>query len=250
MRSIIPGIPGKQTWARLIQRLQNLGHELPYLILLALIIGSVWIFLEIADEVIEGGTHPVDTWLMLAMRNPNDIDDPAGPRWLEELGRDFTALGGTGILTFVTLAVVGYLWLNRKYRLMVFIVIAVGGGTLISFLLKSGFDRPRPELFPQGSYVYTASFPSGHSMMSATAYLTLGALLTRIHPNRRTKIYILTVSILTAFAVGVSRVYMGVHWPSDVAAGWALGTAWALICWLVARWMQQRGTVERVEQEA
>jgi undecaprenyl-diphosphatase len=123
------------------------------------------------------------------------------------------------------------------------VVIAVGGGTLLSFLLKGGFDRPRPELVPHGSYVYTASFPSGHSMMSAVVYLTLGALLVRIHPKRRTKAYILTIAVITTLAVGVSRVYMGVHWPSDVLGGWTLGAAWALLCWLVARWLKMRGQV-------
>jgi undecaprenyl-diphosphatase len=143
--------------------------------------------------------------------------------------------------------VVGYLLLNRRYRIMTLVIIAVGGGTLLSFLLKGGFDRPRPELVPYGSYVYTASFPSGHSMMSAVVYLTLGALLASIFPKRRTKAYFLTIAVVTTLAVGVSRVYMGVHWPSDVLGGWTLGAAWALLCWLVARWLQMRGQVEAEE---
>jgi undecaprenyl-diphosphatase len=239
-----PNRTGTSTWMHLIQKLRGLGHELPPLILLLLVIGLVWMFVEIADEVIEGETHPVDEALILAMRNTLDLSDPVGPLWLGELGRDFTALGGTGVLTFITLAVVGYLLLHNRYRVMVLVVIAVLGGTLLSFVLKVGIDRPRPELVPHGSYVYTASFPSGHSMMSAVVYLTLGALLARIHPQRRTKAYILTVAVLTTLAVGLSRVYMGVHWPSDVLGGWTLGTAWAVLCWLVARWLQMRGQVD------
>jgi undecaprenyl-diphosphatase len=235
---------GASTWMRLIQKLRGLGHELPALILLLLVIGFVWIFIELADEVIEGETLPIDEVLILAMRNPQDLSDPVGARWVEELGRDFTALGGTGVLTFITFAVVGYLLLHRRYRIMTLVIIAVVGGTLLSFLLKGGFDRPRPELVPHGSYVYTSSFLSGHSMMSAVVYLTLGALLASIFPKRRTKAYFLTIAVITTLAVGVSRVYMGVHWPSDVLGGWTLGAAWALLCWLVARWLQMRGQVE------
>jgi undecaprenyl-diphosphatase len=114
--------------------------------------------------VFEGKTLPIDEVLILAMRNPQNLSDPVGARWVEELGRDFTALGGTGVLAFITFAVVGYLLLNRRYRIMTLVIIAVGGGMVLSLLLKGGFDRPRPELVPHGSYVYTASFPSGHSM--------------------------------------------------------------------------------------
>lgn len=235
---------GASTWMRLIQKLRGLGHELPALILLFLVIGFVWIFIELADEVLEGEILPIDEVLILFMRNPQDLSDPVGARWVEELGRDFTALGGIGVLTFITFAVIGYLLLDRRYRIMTLVIIAVGGGALLSFLIKGGFDRPRPELFPHGSHVYTASFPSGHSMMSAVVYLTLGALLARINQKRRTKAYILTIAVITTLAVGVSRVYMGVHWPSDVLGGWTLGAAWALVCWLIARWLQIRGQVE------
>jgi undecaprenyl-diphosphatase len=87
---------GASTWMRLIQKLRGLGHELPALILLLLVIGFVWIFIELADEVIEGETLPIDEVLILAMRNPQDLSDPVGARWVEELGRDFTALGVPG----------------------------------------------------------------------------------------------------------------------------------------------------------
>ncbi len=113
----------------------------------------------------------------------------------------------------------------------------------MSYLLKIGFGRPRPDLVPHVSYVYTASFPSGHSMMSAVTYLTLGALLARIHPERRIKVYILIISVLTTLAVGISRVYMGVHWPTDVLGGWTLGASWALLCWLVMRVLQIHGHI-------
>ncbi len=220
------------------------SHELSVLIVILLITGGIWLFVELADEMIEGGTHKFDETLIMAMRNPQDLSDPIGPRWLEEFGRDVTALGGVGILGMLTISVAGFLILQGKRQAAIFIVVAVAGGLLISSLLKSEFDRPRPDLVPHGSYTYTASFPSGHSTLSAVTFLTLGALLARVQRRRRVKAYLIILAVIITFLVGVSRVYLGVHWPTDVLAGWTLGTTWALICWLAARWLQKRGKVE------
>jgi len=127
--------------------------------------------------------------------------------------------------------------------LLAIVLLAVFGGFTVAMVLKAGFGRPRPELVPHGSYVYTASFPSGHSMLSAITYLTLGFLLARTHEHRRTKLYIMAVTLLITGLVGVSRIYLGVHWPTDVLAGWAAGAAWALLWWLTVRWLQHRNTV-------
>ena len=219
-------------------------HELITLVLLALITAGIWIFAELADEVIEGDTKSFDETVLLAMRTPGDSADPVGPRWLHELGRDFTALGGVGFLTLLTLAVIGFLVLQRRYGAAVLVAVSIGGGFLVSSLLKYGFERPRPDLISHESYVYTTSFPSGHSMLSAVTYLTLGALLARIQPQLRLKAYIMLLAILLTLLVGISRVYLGVHWPTDVLAGWAVGSSWALLCWLIARWMQQSGRMK------
>ena len=168
-----------------------------------------------------------------------------GPDWVEEMARDLTALGGVAVLVVLTVAVGGFLVLDGKLRMAGFVVLAVAGGVVASSLLKGAFDRPRPQLVPHGSYVYTASFPSGHSMMAAVTYLTLGALLARSQKRRRVRAYLLLSGILLTVGVGVSRVYLGVHWPTDVLAGWTAGAAWALLCWTVAKWLQGRREIER-----
>ncbi len=220
------------------------GHDFATLVSLLVLLAAVWGFVELADEVFEGETGGFDRWLILALRNPADLTDPLGPAWLKELGRDFTALGGIGVLTLLTLAAAGFLLLRRKGHAALLLLAAVGGGIALSTLMKYGFARPRPDLVPHGSQIYTSSFPSGHSMMSAVTYLTLGALLARAEANRRIKAYLLILAVLLTFSVGLSRVYLGVHWPTDVLAGWTAGAAWALACWLAARRLERRGRVE------
>jgi undecaprenyl-diphosphatase len=215
------------------------------LLVLALLAGGLWGFIELADEVLEGETHAIDEAILVALRMPGDFSDPLGPGWLEEMMRDFTALGGTGVLTLLTLAVIGFLLVARAPRAALAVALAIGGGILLSTLLKSGFDRPRPDLVPHGSIVYTASFPSGHSMMSATVYLTLAALVSRVLRRRRLRFYLVGVAVLLTLLVGFSRVYLGVHWPTDVLAGWTLGATWALLASLVMLRLQLRRSVER-----
>jgi undecaprenyl-diphosphatase len=216
------------------------AREFFTLVLVLLIATTVWGFIALADEVLEGGTRTVDTALLLALRNPGDRSDPLGPPWVEELFRNFSALGSMAVLLFMCLSIAGFLALQRKGHELLLLAVAVSGGLLLSHALKAGFNRPRPDLVPHGDYVTTASFPSGHSMMATVTYLTLGALLARITSDRRTKLYVLAMAIVLSFLIGLSRVYLGVHWPSDVAAGWMAGAAWALLWWLVARWLQRR----------
>jgi undecaprenyl-diphosphatase len=211
------------------------------LALLLAITACGWIFLGVAEEVAEGETHRIDQALLLAFRNPLDPTDPLGPPWFEELMRDVTALGGIGILAMLTLAAAGYLALLGRRRSALFVIVAVGGGQLFSSLAKRGFDRPRPELVPHEAVVFTASFPSGHAMMSAVTYLTLAALLARVQPTRALKLYVLSLAVALTIAIGISRVYLGVHWPSDVLAGWTAGAAWALGCWLIVGWIEGSG---------
>lgn len=225
--------------------LQWLGNrELPVLIALFAIMAAFWGFAELTEAVLDGDTHAMDRAILLSMRNPADITDPLGPAWAEEIGRDFTALGGNAVLTMLTLAVVGYLMLEGKARIALVLIIATLGALGVSHTLKKVIDRDRPDLVPHGSVTYTASFPSGHSMLSASTYLTMGALLARIQRRKRLRAYILLIAITATLLVGISRVYLGVHWPTDVLAGWTAGAGWALMCWLLARWLQQHGELE------
>jgi undecaprenyl-diphosphatase len=225
------------------------GQELPLVLAILLIAGGLWAFVWVSEEVIEGDTRAADKTVLLALRSPADRGDPIGPGWVEELGRDATALGGVGVLTYITLAVAGFLALQGKGRAAIFVIIAIACGITLSFALKAGFDRPRPDLVSHGSIVYTASFPSGHSMMSAVVYLTLGALLARFQTRRRLKAYVIVLAVLITLIVGASRVYLGVHWPTDVLAGWAAGASWAMLCWAVALWLQRHRHVEQTPDE-
>lgn len=206
--------------------------------------GGLLAFGMLAEEIIEGEALAFDRNILLALRNPADLSDPIGPRWLEEVARDITALGSHVVLTMVTLAVVGFLLIARKRGAAVLVAVSVGGGTLLGTLLKLLFGRARPDLVPHAVEVYSASFPSGHAMLSAVTYLTLGALLMRVQARPGERLYILAVAIALTLLVGASRVYLGVHWPSDVLAGWCVGAAWAILCWTAALWLQRRGEVE------
>ena len=229
---------GRRLWVRL-----RLNEAAPLLSLAAVSLFA-FAFIKIAEEVLEGDTTTFDRALLLALREAHNAADPIGPSWLEEAARDITALGGHVVLTMVTLATLAYLFMTRKGHAAVLVVAAVGGGMMLSTALKLGFERPRPDLVPHAARVYTASFPSGHAMLSAVTYLTLGALLARVQPSRRLKAFLLSLAVTLTVLVGASRVYLGVHWPSDVLAGWCVGAAWASLCWFVALQLQRQGQVE------
>lgn len=191
---------------------------------------------EIIDDALEGETRQFDMWILTSLRNPADLSDPVGPLWVEEMMRDFTALGGFSILTLLTVSAALYLFIIHKRLRAFYLVGVILSGSVLSNLLKMGFDRPRPDFVPHESYVYSTSLPSGHSLMSALVYLTLGALLADAQPKRRLKVFILSIAVFIAVLVGISRVYLGVHWPSDVLAGWMIGCAWALMFWTIERY--------------
>lgn len=203
------------------------------LVLVIATAGALWAFFNVAGEMSEGETLALDRRILLALRNPADPRDPIGSRSFEEAMRDMTALGGVTVVTLVTLVGALAFLFHRKPR-----HAAILGGTVLaanvaSEGLKLFYHRPRPDLVPHGSYVYSASFPSGHSTLSAAMYLTLAMLVASLEPHRRSKVMAYVLAGGLVLAIGISRVYLGVHWPSDVLAGWSLGAAFALCAWLV-----------------
>jgi undecaprenyl-diphosphatase len=198
----------------------------------------------IAQEVAEGEPLAFDRALLLAFRDPANPSIPIGPPWLQDAARDITSLGSTIVLGFILLAVVGYLLLARQRAAAWLMLGAVLGGVALNNALKLAFARPRPDIVVPAVKVLTASFPSGHATLSAITYLTLGALLGRTQPNLGTRIYFIALAAFLTGLVGLSRVYLGVHYPTDVLAGWCIGTAWAMGCWALMKWLQGRGGIE------
>ncbi len=219
------------------------GPELAVLLGFVAIASGIWIFMAIAGEVNEGDTQSFDRKVLLSMRRSSDLT-PLGPPAFQEAARDVTALGGTAVLSLLTLITAGFLLLDGKRHLSFFVLGSVVSGVLMSNLLKSMFQRARPDIVPHADLVFTTSFPSGHSMLSAVAYLTMGALLARAHKRRSVKIYFIATGLVLTFVVGLSRVYLGVHWPTDVLAGWTAGASWAILCSLIARKLQRQHALE------
>lgn len=226
--------------------LRLVREETGLIVALAVIAGGTLAFLRLADIVIDGETEAFDRALLMHFRDVAAPEVAPGPAWLPGVMRDITALGGVAVLGLITLFTSIYLLLVGKRGAALFVLVAVVGGTMISQGLKALVGRPRPDLVPNAPMELTASFPSGHAMLSAVTYLTIGVLLTRLEAPRRVHAYFLAIAVTMTVLIGVSRVYLGVHWPTDVLAGWCLGASWALFCWLVALWLQRRGQIEAV----
>jgi undecaprenyl-diphosphatase len=229
-----------KTWtSRCVAILMRISRiERRVLLAMAMAAVGLFAFSQIAQHVTDGTTLSIDESILLAFRTPGDFSDPIGPRWFEEVMRDFTALGSFSVVILVTLAVIGFLLLAGHRRMAFIIFCSIATGILASHMLKWGFARPRPELVPHHVTVYTKSFPSGHAMLSAIVYLTLGILLAQTQKEIRIRVYLYAVAIFITVVVGISRIYLGVHWPTDVLGGWAAGISWALLSWVAGMSLQ------------
>ena len=214
-----------------------------------LILALIWVFAVLAGKVMEGDTRQFDEWVLSALRQEADPGRVKGPWWLQAGAEDLTALGSPTVLGLTVLAVTGYLFLHGLYRNGLFIFSASVGGWVLNWLLKAAFERTRPDIVPHLREVMSSSFPSGHALTSAAVYLTLGALLMRIAQGRLAKYYCIAIAMFLTFLVGSSRVFLGVHYPTDVIAGWLIGMTWALLCWVVERTLERRAGLKQEKEE-
>ncbi len=222
------------------------GLERDDAVLLEALLGlvlCVWVFVGVADRVTEGHTQHLDEQILLSMR-AGSPSAPRGPAFLPGAMRDLTSLGSPSVLALFVLAVAGFLVVRSQYHALGLLLVATLGGVLLNAFLKHVFARPRPPLAFHLTEVQSMSFPSGHAMESAIIYLTMAALLARLVQPRLLRLYFIAVAFGLTLIVGVSRVYLGVHYATDVLAGWTAGLAWALLCWTAARYLQHRGKVE------
>lgn len=197
-------------------------------------------FLGIADEVAEGETHALDLAILRALRVEGRPEALIGPDWLHVAAVDVTALGSVAVLSLVILLAFALLASLRRWGEGLLLLGGAVGGVSISQGLKAVFGRERPDMAYRAVEAVNASFPSGHAMLSAVVFLTLGALAARFSDRRRVKVLAISAAVLVSLLVGASRVYLGVHWASDVLAGWCVGAAWAMACWLVAYLVRRR----------
>lgn len=204
------------------------------------IAGLLWIFFEVVDVVVAGHSHAADEAVLRALRNPANAAVPRGPDWLVEAALEWTALGSWPIVTIIVLSSAGYLALIGRIPTALRVLGSVASGALLCIALKNAFDRPRPDIVPALTEGLSASFPSGHALTAAVVYLTLGAMLAAATPRLHVKIYLLSIALFLTGLVGITRIYLGVHYPTDVLAGWCIGAAWALSCWLGGRLLHQR----------
>ena len=204
---------------------------------LIMMLTGLAVFTALAAQLGTPSVQRFDETVVRSLRNTEDLAQPIGPAWFKELARDFTALGGYGILSTITLLVTTFLHLERRPARAHFVVVAIVAGYSLSMTLKTLIARPRPDIVPWLSHVHSSSFPSGHSMMSAVVYLSLGLMLSDLTSRRLLKTFVVVAPLTISALVGLSRVYMGVHYPTDVVAGWWLGISWSLACWLaIRRW--------------
>lgn len=208
----------------------------------------VLVFGIIANLSTDGASDPFDRWLLQSFRD--EMGRAAYPRWFAEAIRDVSALGSAPVVSLICGVVLGYLVMIRKRAAALLVLVAIAGGGILNNVLKSTFERPRPDFIEPLASVSSASFPSGHATFSAITYLTLAALLARTTPRLRLRLYAIAIGLLLTVLVGMTRVILGVHYPTDVLAGWCIGAAWSLLCWSVMLRLQRQGQVESANDPA
>jgi undecaprenyl-diphosphatase len=220
------------------------SHLIVRTVTASLVLSAIALFTALAGQVQSGATRQWDERVLTALRKPDAPAEPLGPAWLHGAALDVTALGSPLVLTFFVIASVGFLYFEGQRRVALTAVLTISGGALLSGILKHVFARPRPDIVPHLRDVGGLSFPSGHSMGAAIVYFTLGVMFTKAFKSRRAKAFCLAWAFFLATVVGLSRVFLGVHYPSDVLAGWLAGLGWALACHAVAQFIPTRPVPE------
>lgn len=215
--------------------------------LLAGVLGA-WLATRIVDAIGVARIRAIDRGILIAFRQPDDLAIPIGPVWLLDAARELSSLGSATVLVFVIFSVGGYLLLQKRHAMLGFVLFSTFGGMALTTVLKGWFGRSRPSVVPHLVAVHSMSFPSGHSLLSAVVYLTLGVLIAEVTVDRVTRVYFVTLAALLTGLIGITRVYLGVHYPTDVLGGWMLGLIWALGCGLAARELQRRHVIQPVPE--
>ena len=184
---------------------------------------AIWGFATIAGEVREGDTQAFDEAML-------HLIDEHRVAWVERSLLEITALG-TGLVVSVIVGVAAmFLWLTRHRYSAVLLLVATLGGIVLNNLLKLTFKRPRPQVFEWVTEPMSSSFPSGHAMSSAIVYVTVAYLAARLMKRRIFRWLTMLAALLLIALIGLSRLYLGVHYPSDVLGGFVIGIAWAAFC--------------------
>lgn len=234
-------IPSSRSWS------DRLRAVAPIAILNgAILLTSVGLFFYIAHLVASGDFLPHEKAFMNSLRTGEPLR-PVGAPWVVEAARDVTALGSMVALATLTLFVTGFLFLTRRYGAALFLIVAATGGQMLNSILKMTYGRERPDPSLRWLQIDSLSFPSGHATSSAVIYLTLAVLLSRLATTHAQRIYLFAAAMVLTAAVGFSRVYLGVHYPTDVIAGWALGIAWAELCWFAVHLIGRRRLAKKSE---
>lgn len=194
------------------------------------------IFAAIATAVSIDATAGFDRAVLLSLRDPENRARPLGPEWLVEAARDLTSLGSVVVVLLFTVTVAGYWLSNGNRSSAILLLVTVIGALLMNDLLKLIFGRARPDAILQAARVFTAGFPSGHAALSSATYLSAAALIGRVQGNRGGAGFLTVVAIALVALIGLSRIYLGLHYPTDVLAGWCVGGIWLLFC----RWRMRR----------
>ena len=210
----------------------------PVLILAGL--GALGLALHLTDEVSDHESYRFDTWILVHLRHAANTAIPIGPKWLELSAIDLSALGGFTLQWLLGGAAIVFLLYIRQRAEAAWLGASVIGASLFNTVLKQSLHRPRPEVVPHLTLVDNASFPSGHAMISAAILLTIGAMISETVKSTNARFCIMLFAGFLVFLIGLSRLYLGVHWPTDVLAGWCLGGVWALIVFAANRLLRRR----------